>query len=124
MPVATLRFDELLPERDHFELEDGSKLDFLSRAEMDGPGLARLSRILREMINAGQRLVKRPADERAATKAAAAQDDAVRFVLPGISAETLGSLGMDQKSRLLEWWRERNLPAGPGQGKTRPGLRG
>lgn len=121
MPVATLRFNELRPERDHFELEDGTKIDFLSRAEMDVAGLARLSRILRDMIDAGQSLVKKLADEKAAAKAAAAQDAAVRFILPEISAETLGSLGMGQKSRLLEWWRERNLPAGPGQGKAQPG---
>jgi hypothetical protein len=123
--MKTLRFQELAPERDDFECQDGTKVAFVSRVELDGLGLAKLDGILREMLRASKRVVRKPDDEKAMAALGASVDRAVKFVLPDLPDGTMQTLGLDQKLKVVNWWRSRNVPGRPpdkdGQGEAGEG---
>jgi len=107
---SVLRFQDLKPERDEFELEDGTKVAFVSRVELDGLALAKLDSILREILRASRKLVKKQDDERTLMSLGKAVDRAILLILPELPNEVLQTLGLDQKTRIFNWWRERNAP--------------
>jgi hypothetical protein len=114
MAIKALRFQDLLPERDVFELADGTKIPFRSRLEFDARDANRLQTILKEAQQASTRFAAKPTDEKAARQVDGAIDAIVRFILPDIPDDVLDILKTEQKSEILSWWTERGK-AGPGE---------
>lgn len=123
--MKTLRFQDLKPERDEFELEDGTKVDFVSRTELDGLRLATFDAILRDVLRASTRVARKKNNEKAMAELGVSVDRAIRFLLPDLPDGATQALGVDQKLKILTWWHDRNspgrAPAADGQGEASTG---
>jgi len=110
MSPATLRFQDLVPERDEFDLGDGRKIFFRSRAEFDAADLARFRALDRRQRAIRERMNGEDASDD--TVVAADEFDRllrelIQIILPDLTAEEMTRLHLRQLSEIMTWWSER-----------------
>lgn len=110
--IALLRFQDLLPEHDEFDLGGGRKIAFRSRREFNAVDLGRLTAIEAKRKRAMDGLATNPADTHAATLLDEAIGEFVKFILPDLPDDILAKLYLGQKAEIIEWWTARQKTLG------------
>lgn len=112
--MSEINFTELLPERIKINnLPDGSSIELLRREEFDVADLAGFQGLQAQVQEINDKLKKagnKQAQLTLVEKLNEAQAEIIKFIAPGISTETLGSLKMGQRSAILKYWGEQNRP--------------
>lgn len=100
--TETLRFDELIPDRDQFELSDGQKIDFMAMADLDAIDAARALQIQK-------RIKGIDTDELTEENAAALNEalaDLILLILPEMPSDILAGLKTGQRLMIVNFWSE------------------
>jgi hypothetical protein len=116
--MSDVNFADLIPDAIRVNnLPDGSTLVMLRRESFDQEEMAQMTAIQNRVLDLGKQLERAGNDQARRTilsKLGEAQDELLKTIAPTVTAETLASLKMGQKSAIMTYWSKAHAEAEPG----------
>lgn len=101
----TLTFDRLQPEdRDTFQLEDGSLIEFRNRTDLDAGEQAQARKLAKMIEGLSERLERKPDDLHAQQVMRKRLSELIRIILPELPDELAGQWTAGQMDLVWGFW--------------------
>lgn len=104
--TATFTFDQLRPDRDTFQLEDGTEIEFLNRTDFDAQMQARARKLGAAIETLNKRLEKNPDSKHDADALHKKHLEFLALILPDMPEGIADTLNAGRVGVIIQWWSE------------------